>query len=64
MGFSFQIEMNYRALQAGVKVVEVPIHFSDRYSGSSKITLGIQAEGLWVPFALKFASKPQRRSIT
>ena len=61
MGFSFQIEMNYRALQAGVKVVEVPIHFSDRYSGSSKITLGIQAEGLWVPFALKFAARHQRR---
>jgi dolichol-phosphate mannosyltransferase len=65
MGFSFQIEMNYRALEAGVKVVEVPIHFSDRYSGSSKITLGIQAEGLWVPFALKFAARhPRRRAIS
>jgi dolichol-phosphate mannosyltransferase len=61
MGFSFQIEMNYRALEAGVKVVEVPIHFSDRYSGSSKITLGIQVEGLWVPFALRFAAKSPRR---
>lgn len=61
MGFSFQIEMNYRALEAGAKVIEVPIHFADRYTGSSKITLGIQVEGLWVPFALRRASRRSRR---
>ena len=54
---------NVRYQNAGVKVVEVPIHFSDRYSGSSKITLGIQAEGLWVPFALKFADRQRRRPL-
>lgn len=58
MGFAFQIEMNYRAQQAGVKVVEVPIHFDDRYTGSSKITLRIQLEGLWVPFSLRFGKRP------
>lgn len=57
-GFAFQIEMNYRAQQAGVKIVEVPIHFDDRYTGSSKITLRIQLEGLWVPFSLRFGNKP------
>jgi len=61
MGFSFQIEMNYRALESGAKIVEVPIHFSDRYTGSSKITLGIQVEGLWVPFELRLASRKNRR---
>ncbi len=58
MGFAFQIEMNYRALEAGVKIIEVPIHFDDRYTGSSKITLRIQLEGLWVPFSLRFGNKP------
>jgi dolichol-phosphate mannosyltransferase len=58
MGFSFQIEMNYRAQQSGVKIIEVPIHFDERHTGSSKITLGIQVEGLWVPFMLRFSSKP------
>lgn len=61
MGFSFQMEMNYRAYEAGAKIVEVPIHFSDRASGSSKMTLGIQAEGLWVPFELKLVSRRNRR---
>lgn len=61
MGFSFQIEMNYRAYDAGAKIIEVPIHFGDRYSGSSKMTLSIQLEGLWVPFELKLASRRNRR---
>jgi len=53
-GFSFQIEMNYRAQRKGLKIVEVPIHFDERFSGSSKINLAIQLEGLRVPFALRF----------
>jgi dolichol-phosphate mannosyltransferase len=56
-GFSFQIEMNYRAHSAGVKILEIPIHFDERFAGKSKITLGIQLEGLWVPFALRLARK-------
>jgi dolichol-phosphate mannosyltransferase len=52
-GFSFQIEMNFRAKQAGVKIVEIPIHFDERFSGRSKMTLAVQLEGLWVPFALR-----------
>lgn len=53
-GFSFQIEMNYRAQRKGFKIVEVPIHFDERLSGSSKISLAIQLEGLRVPLALRF----------
>jgi len=56
-GFSFQIEMNYRAQQAGAKILEIPIHFDERFAGKSKITLGIQLEGLWVPFALRASRK-------
>ena len=51
-GFSFQIEMNYLARQSGARVVEVPIHFDERFSGQSKISLAIQLEGLWVPLTL------------
>jgi dolichol-phosphate mannosyltransferase len=54
-GFSFQIEMNYRCERLGQKIVEIPIHFEERYSGSSKISLRIQFEALKVPWQLKFA---------
>jgi dolichol-phosphate mannosyltransferase len=56
-GFAFQIEMNYRAKQAGVRTLEVPIHFDERHSGKSKISLAIQLEGLWVPLALRWSRR-------
>ncbi len=56
-GFSFQIEMSYRAMRAGVRILEVPIHFDQRHSGKSKISFAIQVEGLWVPIALKFSRR-------
>ncbi|HEY1573349.1 MAG TPA: polyprenol monophosphomannose synthase [Pseudonocardiaceae bacterium] len=52
-GFSFQIEMNYRALRLGTKIVEIPIHFEERYSGTSKISLAVQLEALVVPWRLR-----------
>jgi dolichol-phosphate mannosyltransferase len=36
-GYSFQIEMTYRALRAGLEVAEVPITFVDRRVGQSKM---------------------------
>lgn len=53
-GFSFQIEMNYRCKQLGYRIVEIPIHFEERYSGSSKISLRIQLEALKLPWQLLF----------
>ncbi|HVV17826.1 MAG TPA: polyprenol monophosphomannose synthase [Pseudonocardiaceae bacterium] len=52
-GFSFQIEMNYRCKQLDTKIVEVPIHFEERYTGTSKISLRIQLEALVLPWRLK-----------
>jgi dolichol-phosphate mannosyltransferase len=52
-GFSFQIEMNYRCKLQGHKIVEIPIHFEERYSGTSKISLRIQLEALLLPWRLK-----------
>jgi len=46
-GYAFQIEMTYRALRAGFRVVEVPIVFTDRTVGESKMSNGIIAEAIW-----------------
>jgi dolichol-phosphate mannosyltransferase len=45
-GFAFQIEMNHRAVRAGLRVVEVPIRFVDRARGQSKMSARIFVEGL------------------
>lgn len=52
-GYSFQVEMSYRAVQGDLKVVEVPIHFSDRAEGESKMSLKVQLESALMPFKLK-----------
>jgi dolichol-phosphate mannosyltransferase len=45
-GYSFQIEMKYRAIAAGLTVVEVPIVFVDRRVGQSKMSRALFAEAL------------------
>jgi dolichol-phosphate mannosyltransferase len=54
-GYSFQIEMKYRALQAGMKLVESPILFVDRRVGQSKMSRAIFAEALLKVWALRFS---------
>lgn len=56
-GFAFQIEMNYRCRRLGYKVVEIPIHFAERYSGKSKISARIQLEALTLPWRLQTSPK-------
>ncbi len=46
-GYAFQVEATYRALSAGLRVVEVPVTFVDRRAGHSKMSLGIVAEAAW-----------------
>jgi dolichol-phosphate mannosyltransferase len=46
-GYAFQVEMTYRAIRHGFKVVEVPIVFRDRRAGSSKMDGSIVAEAIW-----------------
>jgi dolichol-phosphate mannosyltransferase len=51
LGYAFQVETTYRAVQAGFRVVEVPIYFHDRRVGESKMSRAIVAEAAWrVPF--------------
>jgi dolichol-phosphate mannosyltransferase len=47
-GYGFQIEVTYRAVRAGFTVVEVPIIFSDRQVGQSKMSWRIAIEALWL----------------
>lgn len=53
-GYSFQIEMKYRAIQKGFRVVETPIIFVDRRVGQSKMSRAIVAEALLKVWALRF----------
>ncbi|MEM9865887.1 MAG: polyprenol monophosphomannose synthase, partial [Myxococcota bacterium] len=45
-GYSFQIELTYRALRRGFRIEEVPIVFVDRRAGQSKMSRRIFAEAV------------------
>jgi dolichol-phosphate mannosyltransferase len=47
-GYAFQVELTYRALARGFRVVEVPIVFRDRVRGASKMSWRITAEAAWL----------------
>jgi len=53
-GYAFQVELTYRAVQAGFRVVEVPIVFRDRERGQSKMSWRIAAEAMWLVPLLRF----------
>jgi dolichol-phosphate mannosyltransferase len=53
-GYAFQVELTYRAVQAGFRVVEVPIVFRDRQQGQSKMSWRIALEAMWLVPALRF----------
>jgi dolichol-phosphate mannosyltransferase len=62
-GYVFQIEVTYRAVLAGFKVVEVPIVFTDRTAGTSKMSARIAAEAMWmVPSLRRSAAAALARS--
>lgn len=47
-GYSFQVEMAWRSIQAKARIIEVPITFIEREQGVSKMTGAIVAEALWL----------------
>ena len=55
-GYAFQIEMTYRALRKGFRVVEVPIRFVDRTEGHSKMSRAIVVEAVWKVPLLRLAA--------
>lgn len=52
-GFSFQIEVNYLASRAGLRIEEVPVTFRDRREGTSKMSGNIFVEALWVVWRIR-----------
>ena len=55
-GYAFQIEMKFKAWKYGFTLVEVPIIFTDRKEGTSKMTKGIIKEAIFGVIQLKLAS--------
>jgi dolichol-phosphate mannosyltransferase len=54
-GYAFQIEMNYRFVKQKARIKEIPFFFLDRTRGTSKLTLKIGLEALWVAWWLRIA---------
>lgn len=54
MGYAFQIEMKYTAWKLGFKIVEVPIIFTDRTEGTSKMSSRIFKEAFLGVLSLRF----------
>jgi dolichol-phosphate mannosyltransferase len=54
-GYAFQIELTFRALRRGFRVVEVPITFADRRIGQSKMSGGIVLEAMRNVWAMRFS---------
>jgi len=60
VGYGFQIEVTYRALEAGFNVAEVPIIFPDRERGESKMSMRIFWEGFTSVWRLRSADTRKR----
>ncbi len=54
VGYAFQIEMKYTAYKLGFKIVEVPITFTDRIEGASKMSKGIFKEAILGVLKMRF----------
>ena len=65
-GYSFQIEMTHKAWRQGLRVAEVPIIFTDRFQGRSKMSFNIVEEALLMVWRLwvqnGFRRRPRRQS--
>ncbi len=55
-GYSFQIEMSFRAWKKGFRLVEIPIVFTDRMEGQSKMNKRIVREAIWMVWWLRARS--------
>jgi dolichol-phosphate mannosyltransferase len=53
-GYAFQVEAAFRAQRAGLRIVEIPITFTDRRAGQSKMSGKVILEGMLIPWSLRF----------
>lgn len=67
-GYSFQIELTHKIWRQGLKVVEVPIIFTDRFQGSSKMSRSIVYEAVFMVWRLfaqnDFCRTPRQRAAS
>jgi dolichol-phosphate mannosyltransferase len=62
-GYVFQVEMTFRAARRNFNVVEVPIIFSERLRGHSKMSARIATEAAWRLPQLRFRHNTTKRSL-
>lgn len=60
-GYSFQIELTHKIWRQGLRIAEVPIVFTDRFQGTSKMSAGIVREALWMVWRLWAQNNFRRR---
>lgn len=56
VGYAFQIEMKFKAYLKQFKIVEIPVIFTDRTKGQSKLSSGIISEAIFGVITMKFKS--------
>ncbi|WP_242156358.1 polyprenol monophosphomannose synthase [Aestuariivivens sediminis] len=56
IGYAFQIEMKFKAYLKGFKIIEVPVIFTDRTKGESKLSSGIISEAIFGVISMKIKS--------
>jgi dolichol-phosphate mannosyltransferase len=59
-GYSFQVELTHRIWRQGLRIGEVPIIFTDRFVGTSKMSRAIVREALWMVWKLWFQNGLRR----
>lgn len=62
-GYAFQVELAYRVMRQGFKIVETPIIFMDRRVGKSKMSRAIVLEAFTYVLRTKFGKKPPMRAL-
>lgn len=60
-GYGFQVEMTHRAVRVGARIVEIPIRFTDRIRGESKLTHHIIGEAFGLVIGLWFRERLLKR---
>jgi dolichol-phosphate mannosyltransferase len=56
-GYAFQVELTYRAIEGGFRVRELPITFTERRAGHSKMSRRIMLEAIWMVPRLRFGGR-------
>ncbi len=59
-GYGFQVELHWLLWQAGTRIEEIPIVFTERRAGATKMTAGIACEAAWRVVQLAMADQPRR----